>query len=97
MNFYSEEQIQTIQSELKAGTKATQIARKYSKEWKRNAGSLLVKIYTIKKEVGLCKTSSKERKPANVNNKGVVLPSGFVFDFKPSRAEMHSDHVRLYF
>lgn len=101
MNFYSEKEINTIKSELKAGLKPTAIARKYSKEWGRTINAILFKILMISKNPK-AKTvkrgrpvGSKTTKPNN--GAGIVLSSGFVFDFKPHRAEMHSDHVRLYF
>jgi hypothetical protein len=55
------------------------------------------------KEVKISKKVGRPRKDAVINTSkatvenGVVLPSGFVFDFAPKRAEMHSDHVRLFF
>lgn len=105
MKFYSKEEVKTITEELKAGVKVTEIARKYSKQWDRTLASLIVKVSGINKELGRCGKRGRPAgsKNANVtkittnNNGGVVLTSGFVFDFKPQRAEMHQDHVRLYF
>jgi len=55
------------------------------------------------KEVKISKKAGRPRKDVVINTSkatvenGVALPSGFVFDFAPKRAEMHSDHVRLFF
>lgn len=55
------------------------------------------------KEIKISKKIGRPRKDAVINTSkatienGVALPSGFVFDFAPKRAEMHSDHVRLFF
>lgn len=43
------------------------------------------------------KTSSYVKKTAKIDVKPVGLPKGFNFEFTPSRAEMHKDHVRLFF
>lgn len=62
-----------------------------------------VKQVKISKEVKISKKVGRPRKDAVINKptatieNGVTLPSGFVFDFAPKRAEMHSDHVRLFF
>jgi hypothetical protein len=60
----------------------------------------------INKKVQIVKSTKKVGRPrkeaiittskVTIEN-GVTLPSGFVFDFAPKRAEMHSDHVRLFF
>jgi len=41
--------------------------------------------------------TSIEKKLNTSTNKGIDLPSGFVFNFTPKKAEMHENHVRLYF
>lgn len=108
MKFYSADEIKTIKAELEAGAKVKHIARKYAKEWKRSEYSLLWKINCVKKGGTYDNPKPRRGRPVGskniakqpakvVDSKGVVLSSGFVFDFKPQRAEMHSDHVRLYF
>jgi hypothetical protein len=99
--FYSKNQIETIQSEVEAGVPVPKIAQKYAKPWNRNEESLRTKIYKMVRTNNNEVYTKRGRKPANIvsqeNNKGITLSSGFVFDFKPQRAEMHQDHVRLYF
>lgn len=108
MKFYSENEINTIKSEIEAGVGPTKIARKYAKIWERTEHSLLFKIAQIKKNGSSYEkkklgrpVGSKTKKTAKVvtqtSSQGVTLRSGFVFDFKPQRAEMYQDHVRLYF
>ena len=103
VTFYSEKELQTIQSEIKQGNSVLEIAKKYAKSWNRNEKSLLVKIYKMIRTGDTTVHTKRGKKPAKVVVKqqpeqgGVTLRSGFVFDFKPQRAEMHQDHVRLYF
>ena len=99
--FYSEKELQTIQSEIKQGVPVPEIAKKYAKSWNRTESSLLVKIYKIIRTKDTAVYTKRGKKPARVisqaNNQGITLHGGFVFDFKPQRAEMFQDHVRLYF
>ena len=103
MKFYSNEEVQTITNELNAGTKVTEITRKYFKEWGRSYDSLMYKVCEINKKLKQGRPVTKRGRPVGsktkvaTNNGGIVLSSGFIFDFKPQRAEMHADHVRLYF
>lgn len=107
VNFYSAEQVTTLENEINSGKRVCEILKQYSKEWKRPASGLAYKLNTIRKKLNVStpiKTGKKRGRPAkntnpslNTATKGIVLRSGFVFDFKPQRAEMHSDHVRLYF
>jgi hypothetical protein len=100
VSFYSKNQVETIQSEIKAGVSASKIARKYASSWNRSEDSLKVKIYKMIRTGDVSTHTKPGRKSAKIvsqDSKGITLSSGFVFDFKPQRAEMHSDHVRLYF
>jgi hypothetical protein len=100
MKFYSKEEIATIKSVLINGEKLPAASRRLSKEFNRSEGSVYLKLLEVGKEIGVIKHKSM-KKPAKVitqsSDKGVTLRNGFVFDFKPQRAEMHQDHVRLYF
>jgi hypothetical protein len=116
IKFYTQEELQTLRTEVLDRKRPSIIVREYSKKWGRPVHGLYLKVNQLRKEANLTKTSTKKveevkiskklgrpRKDAVVNKptatveNGVSLPSGFVFDFKPQRAEMHSDHVRLYF
>jgi hypothetical protein len=64
---------------------------KLAKEMKRKPGTIQVKLSNLLREKNI--PSSKAKQEA----KGVVIPKGFTFDIKPSKAVMFEDHVRLYF
>lgn len=104
--FYSAEQVETLKKEINSGKKVSEIAKRYAKEWNRSSGALLTKIITMRNEITNPKEKKKKGRPAkikltgpalNKSTNGITLKSGFVFDFSPVRAEMHADHVRLYF
>ena len=108
MRFYSKDEVNTIRKEIESGLGSTEITRKYAKDWGRSVDSLMYKVTMIRKEFDAAPikrkgrpVGSKTKRPANVvtqeSDKGVTLRNGFVFDFKPQRAEMHQDHVRLNF
>lgn len=92
LNFYTKEQVNAIAQEIKAGKNNSQIAREYSKKWNRSFSGVYVKVMNLRNPKTKVRTKTQK-----VNDGAVVLSSGFVFDFKPQRAEMHKDHVRLYF
>ena len=94
MKFYSKEELASIKSTIKSGEKLTVAAKRLSKELNRSENSVYVKLLAISGRMG--KRTKRVRKQQPTAG-GVSLKSGFVFDFKPQRAEMHQDHVRLYF
>ncbi len=99
LKFYSAEELQTLSDELNSGRVVTHIAKEYAVKWNRPRTGLEMKLYSLKnkKNVKVSKaTSKKVVQPAKIEA-GVELPSGFVFDFQPKRAEMYANHVRLYF
>lgn len=100
LRFYSKEEIAIMKAAIRNGEKLTAAAKRLSKDFKRSEASLYVKLLGLAGKLGLKKT----RKAAKVQSqkiktveKGVTLRNGFVFDFKPQRAEMFQDHVRIYF
>jgi hypothetical protein len=64
----------------------------------RSKVSVEHKMYSIKRELGLApdrkKRVVKTRKPAEVVTQ---QQPAFSFNFKPTRTEVHQDHIRLYF
>jgi hypothetical protein len=84
--FYTEEQNKELKKLAAGNETGTLIAKRLSKQWKRPETGIYCKLTTLRKTGG---KSKKENKMA--------LPSGFSFDFKPIRAEMYKNHVRLYF
>lgn len=111
MNFYTAEDLATLRAEVLENKRPSIIIKEYSKKWNRSAKGLALKVNQIRKAEKLVQTKTvvstkkvgRPRKDAIINKptatiqNGVTLPSGFVFDFAPKRAEMHSDHVRLFF
>lgn len=96
MNFYSEQEIKKMNTAIKTGEKLVNVARILSKEFNRSEASVYVKLLSLSGRTGRKKSKIKKVEKVKTNS-GIVLNKGFVFDFKPQRAEMHSDHVRLYF
>lgn len=94
MKFYSKEEIATIKSAIKSGEKSKEISKKLSEKFGRSEASVYLKVLEVSKKMGVRKTAK-----VVIQNpeKGVTLRNGFVFDFKPQRAEMYQDHVRIYF
>jgi len=83
--FYTEEQNKELKKLAITDEKGTTIAKRLSKQWKRPEAGIYCKLTTLRKTGG---KSKKENK--------MQLPAGFSFDFKPMRAEMYKNHVRLY-
>lgn len=108
LKFYSAEEVQTLTNELNSGKKVAVIAREYSTKFDRPIFGLEAKLHDIrsglKKSVSTIKVVKTKKRgrpakgvqPAKIEA-GVELPSGFVFDFQPKKAEMYANHVRLYF
>jgi len=108
INFYSAEEVQTLTNEINSGRVVTHIAKEYAVKWNRPRTGLEAKMYDMKNaskknvpNIQVVKTTKRGRpaksvQPAKIQA-GVELPSGFVFDFQPKKAEMYANHVRLYF
>lgn len=84
--FYTKEQVKKMKTLAASGEPAIKVAQRLSREWKRSESGIYAKICTLRKTGGKLKKES-----------GMALPSGFSFDFKPTKAEMFKNHVRLYF
>lgn len=98
LRFYSKQEITALKSAINSGEKLTKAAERLSKEFKRSKGSIYFKLLQTAKSMGIMKTRArKTAKVVTQSNEGVTLRNGFVFDFKPQRAEMYKDHVRIYF
>lgn len=83
--FYTEEQNQELKRLATTTEKRTVIAKRLAKEWKRPYVGLYCKLNTLHNTGGKLKKENR-----------MALPAGFSFDFKPTRAEMFQNHVRLY-
>lgn len=69
---------------------------------KKSVANVSFKMYEIKKgkvkiEDGQIVKAQRAVRGSKIDKKSIVLPQGFSFDFKPIRAEMFKDHVKLYF
>lgn len=90
INFYTDEQNETLRKELQKGRlTVSQIAKKYSELWKRPVASLYIKVNKMR----MNPTSTR------VAKKGIVLQKGWSFDIANiKRAVLHSDNsFTLYF
>jgi len=94
VKFYSEQEVATMKLVIKNGEKLAVAAKRLSKDFKRTEGSIYVKLLSLSDRIGKKKTA---KVVTQKSDKGVTLRNGFVFDFKPQRAEMFQDHVRIYF
>jgi hypothetical protein len=96
VKFYTAEDQKRMIEVYKNSENQAEASRKLAKELKRNVGSIQVKLSQLLRTSGTI--TSRSRKEENKEqNKGVLIPKGFTFDIKPSKAVMFSDHVRLYF
>lgn len=84
--FYTPQQVKELKTAAATNEPATRIAQRLSRQWNRSEAGIYVKIATLRKTGGKLKRENK-----------MALPAGFSFDFKPTRAEMFKNHVRLYF
>ena len=83
--FYTEEQNNELKRLATTNQKGIAIAKRLAKQWKRPEAGLYSKITMLRKTGGKLKKENR-----------MALPAGFSFDFKPIRAEMYKNHVRLY-
>lgn len=84
--FYTRQQIKELKTVAASGEPATKVAKRLSRQWNRSEAGVYAKICTLRKTGGKLKKEN-----------GMALPAGFSFDFKPTKAEMFKNHVRLYF
>jgi len=98
--FSTTERQQLIET-VNSGKSISSAAKEFAKTMNRSEGTLMTKMYELKKKLGLAPVRNKKvRKPRVVTTPTVAVqkPADIVtMNFKPSRTEVHSDHVRLYF
>ena len=83
--FYTEEQTKELKQLAATNETGIAIAKRLAKKWKRPESGVYCKLSTLRKTGGKLKKENR-----------MALPAGFSFDFKPIRAEMYKNHVRLY-
>ena len=99
--FSTTERQQLIET-VNSGKSISGAAKEFAKTMNRTEGALMAKMYELKKKLGLAPLRNKKvRTPRVVTTQPAVAvqkPAEIVtMNFKPSRTEVHSDHVRLYF
>ena len=97
--FSTTERQQLIET-VNSGKSITAAAKGFAISMNRSEGSLVAKMYELKKKLGLAPIRNKKvRTPRAVvtTQPAVQKPADIVMNFKPSRTEVHNDHVRLYF
>jgi len=89
INFYTDQQNQTLVKELHKGSSVSEIAKKYSRLWNRPKASLYIKVMKMRDNP----TSTR------VAKKGIELPKGWSFDIaNVKRVVLHNNNsVTLYF
>lgn len=100
-SFSTTERQQLIET-VNSGKSITAAAKGFAISMNRSEGSLVAKMYELKKKLGLAPIRNKKAKARKVVTTppkvAVQKPVDIVtMNFKPSRTEVHNDHVRLYF
>jgi predicted transcriptional regulator len=86
--FYTPAQEKRMIEVYKTSKNQAEASKKLATELKRNPGTIQVKLSKLLRG----DVSKRKQEP-----KGVLIPQGFTFDIKPTKAVMFQDHVRLYF
>jgi phage shock protein A len=99
--FSTTEKQQLIET-VNSGKSISGAAKEFAKTMNRSEGTLMTKMYELKKKLGLAPVRNKKAKARKVVTTPTVVavqkPADIVtMNFKPSRTEVHNDHVRLYF
>jgi hypothetical protein len=97
MRHYSKKEVAIIKDSIRNGEKPQAASKRLAQQFGRPASSVYMKIINLRKRTYKKRTPAKVTTTPTPMETGVRLDSGFVFDFKPRRAEMHKDHVRIYF
>lgn len=104
ITFYTNAEIQEMKELIRTGKPILQIADELHAKWGRPISGITGKLYQVAKRTKKIaewngpKRRTGVQRPKSSVQEGVTLPSGVTFDFKPTRAVMHSDgSVTLYF
>ena len=84
---------------IKNDNNVSAATRELTKKLRRPAQGIMFKLHQIKNISNPVAGRKRMGEGKKINKPGsaLVLPQGFSFDFKPTRAEMFKNHVRLYF
>ena len=100
--FSTEEKQQMIES-INSGATILKSAKTLAKAMNRPEGSVITKMYDLKRIMGLApkrvkRVRRRTRRVVTTATAPVQQPAQvFTMNFQPSRTEVHKDHVRLYF
>jgi hypothetical protein len=97
---FSKQEKQILIDVVNSGKSIRKTSPAIAKSMGRSTMSVASKMYVIRKDLGLAperkKRIVKARREAEVSTQ-TATANDFSFNFKPSRTEIHRDHVRLYF
>lgn len=111
-HFWTREELKSLTKLSTQFEKVKDIVDEFAKTSARTKASITFKYYAIAKDpnIGVKKlgrpirdiakqklSNASVEKLNTSTKKSIDLPSGFVFNFVPKKAEMHDNHVRLYF
>lgn len=111
-HFWTKEELKSLNQLSTKFEKAKDIVHEFAKTSHRTKASITFKYYALAKDpairvkklgrpvrdISKQKISTASVEKLNTSTKkSIDLPDGFVFNFTPKKAEMHENHVRLYF
>lgn len=96
LEFYSEEQIAEINSFIDAGARSSIIVKALASKFKRKPKSLMQKIYTMRKGLGLTKNISP-RKENNKENTLAPTDKGMTITLYPKSVTIEGSICKLHF
>jgi predicted Ser/Thr protein kinase len=101
--FWTNAEIQAVITSIEKFKSVRKAVKWLATKIDRSEGNIYNKAKELSKKgllilpVKAVKTSGYVKKTAKIDVKPVMLPKGLDFSFNPSRAEMHKDHIKLFF
>ena len=97
---FTQEEKKVLIDVVNSGKSLRRQAPELAKRLNRSQLSVLNKLYYLRKKLGLAPERKKRtyvRKPVQQVVKPQQPQQSFTLNFNPSKTEVHTDHVRLYF
>ena len=97
---FTQEEKKVLIEVVNSGKSFRKQAPELAKRLNRSQLSVLNKLYYLRKKLGLSPERKKRtyvRKPVQQVVKPQQPQQSFTLNFNPSKTEVHTDHVRLYF
>ena len=96
---FSQTEKQQLVETVNSGKSICSAAKVFAKTMNRSEGAVMAKMYELKKKLGLAPIRNKKVRTTRVVTAQPVQKAAEIItiNFKPSRTEVHNDHVRLYF